>query len=65
VQRPTQTGLLRSVPVGLDAALGIGSILTFSRAVRAASLWRVWAPLAVALTTTRGAVMVMDSTADQ
>jgi hypothetical protein len=58
VQRPTQTGLLRCVPVGLGAALGIGIVLTSSDAVRAAPLWWVWAPLAVALTTTGGAVFV-------
>jgi len=58
VQRPTQTGLLRTVPVGLGAALGIGIVLTSSDAVRAAPLWWVWAPLAVALTTTGGAIFV-------
>ena len=58
MQRPPHTGLLRTVPVGLSAALGIGIVLTSSRAVRAASLWWVWAPLAVALTTTGGAILV-------
>lgn len=50
--------LVRTLPVGLGAAIGLYVVLTSSSATRAAPMWWVWAPLALAFTTTGGAVFL-------
>jgi len=49
-------GLARLAPIGLGFAFGIFSVLTSTSSLKSAPLWPVWASLAVALTTTAGAV---------
>lgn len=53
MQRPTRFPAASPVLVGLGLVFGVAFVLTSP--YRDAPLWWVWAPLAVALTTTAGA----------